>query len=215
VLSGETSLQPSAFRIYVQCSESTTPPTLVGDVFHLPYPPTVPSGCPYNLNDADEIGTQQQSGFSWTGTIVTGGTSPSDSFDEEVVTSVDDNVNWTGQEYGFRTSLQTGIIYGYIQDGNHQVNGYSYFNSVPLMQNDGQQHNFKAVESTVQLTNGTYANTVDYYIDGALKGTMTRYSTYDYATQNYHIIITTHRWENGWDSGDSYMNVTNVTVLNP
>lgn len=201
-------LSTASFKVFPQCPATTQVPTLSNGEYVLPEPSIVPSSCSWALNDVDEIGSQQQSGFSFTGTFQADGHSGY-SFDEEVVTAVDDNVNWTGQEYGFRMSFANGTVFGYVQDGTKLANGYTYFYSVPLIQADGKVHNFKAVETTL---NGT-ENVVDYYVDGVLKGTITRVSPANYSAQYYHLILTTHRWENGWDSGDSNMTVYNISVI--
>lgn len=185
-------------------------------MYILPYPSIIPPPlgnlvCPFwgNLNDADEIESQQQEGYGFNATFITNAVS-NYTFDEEVVTCVDDDINWTGQEYGFRTSLENDTIYGYVQDGTKMANGYTYFYSVPLMHNDNKKHYFKVLESS---SGG--ANTFYYYIDGVLKGTIVHSSPANYSQQSYYIIMTTHRWDNGWNSNNSSLSVSNLTVFEP
>ncbi|MDE1823448.1 MAG: hypothetical protein KGH50_03925 [Candidatus Micrarchaeota archaeon] len=206
-------LSSNDFRMFPTCFPSVASPVYANGSYLLLYPASIPvsSGdmlCRYSFMDVDQKSAQKQKGFSFTGTFVINGSAPN-TFDEEVVTAVDDNVNWTGQEYGFRASLSDGIVYGYVQDGTKRAGEWTYFYSVPLFHDDNMPHNFSAnVITQVNSTNLFY-----FYVDGRVAGVITHDSKANYSDQSYHMIITTHRWDNGWNSSDSSLYVQNLTVL--
>jgi hypothetical protein len=128
-------------------------------------------------------------------------------YDEMVFFVTDDISNWTSQEYGVRCSLKDNVIYGYVQDGNGKAGGCSFFKNVPLGTGDGIEHTYKIIVQNLQSD-----HTFKFYIDNNLAGTITHSSFLDYTAQTYYIVMTTHRWESGWDSTGLGMSIKNICV---
>jgi hypothetical protein len=202
-----TALDSSGFTYSNSCPGDTQEPYASGSTYYTPFPANVPSGCSYVFSDIVETGSQVETGFSFTGTFTTQGAAPAGSSDEEAIQAQDAVANWTGQGYGFRVSMSNDTVYGFVQDGTGKVNGTTYWYEIPLAVNNGTQNNYK-----VTVTSDGDVNTFDFYIDGVLKGTVSRTSV-DYAAEDYHIGMDTHRFEDGWNSGDSQLDISNLTII--
>jgi hypothetical protein len=182
---------------------SSLSPQLTGNLFRIPVAPDGKDSRPIFLdiisNEAYALG-----GVDFAATFQGAAIAP-DSFDEMVFFVTDDIVNWTSQEFGVRCSLKDNIIYGYVQDGNGQAGGCSFFKNVPLGTGDGTEHVYK-----ISMQNFQADYIFNFYIDNNLAGTITRSSLADYTGKSYYVVMTTHRWENGWDSTGLGMSIKNI-----
>lgn len=179
------------FTAYASCADSTVQPS-TGAGLSLSVAPDDPR-CPKNFLDAVSTsligaGLQFQARFA-------GAAVAPNPFDELVVFATDDTANWTGQEFGVRCSLRDGIVYGYVQDGTHAQDGYAFFGNTPLGSCDGTTHGYSIVVRT--FPGGT---SIEFYVDGAFDGRVAHMTGVDYTAQRYTVVVTTHRWEGGWDS---------------
>ena len=49
-------------------------------------------------------------------------------------------------------------------------------------------------------------------MDGRLRCSATLFPKKDFAKEKFYTVMATHRWENGWDSGESYMKVWGIHI---
>ena len=133
-------------------------------------------------------------------------TTPYEYKDEEVVTLVNNIANYQGQEFGMHVAMNSGELFGYLQNGPGPTPI-----TVLLKPGPGNAFNYSGrFKVTLQYVNGV--NIIKYYLNGNKIGEIDYPSSQDYATYDYYVLLTTHRWENGWGSGPDTLAVSNFTI---
>ncbi|OGS50919.1 MAG: hypothetical protein A3K65_06565 [Euryarchaeota archaeon RBG_16_68_12] len=180
------------FHLSASCPDSAVQPEAGEGGIRLPVAPDS-EDCPKNFMDAvstSRIGAGLRFRAAFRGAAV----APNPS-DEIAVFAADDTVSWVGKEFGFRCSLADGVLYGYMQDGTHRPDGYTFLRNVPLGVCDGTVHEYVARARSVGGSNAA-----EFFVDGVRVGRIVRLGPESYADGRYTMVATTHRWEGGWDS---------------
>jgi hypothetical protein len=146
------------------------------------------SACAPLFTGATQKYSQSAAGFSFYGAFVGGNTAP-DAYNEEAVFMADNISSWNGHEIGFVKKLNDNNLYGYIQSGARGVYKLLYLTSG----NTGS-HTYK-----VLIPSGNHSQ-VDFYIDGAYKGSLNSGTGENYYYINYWVAGTSHRVQSGWSS---------------
>jgi hypothetical protein len=140
-----------------------------------------------NYVGAQQNGGQTAHGLQWYGCFKGGKTAPNGA--QEMAVFICDNVSsWTGREMGFLKTVNDNVIKAYLQ-GPGGVYKYS-----AVLSNDNGYHTFKAV-----VRDSSHTDTVDYYVDGVYKCSLSNPGT-NYWNQWYYFVGTTHRTVGGWSS---------------
>jgi hypothetical protein len=198
-------LTQTDFHSHASRPGSSLSPQLNRDLFYIPVAAN-DKDCPQVFLDIISNGDYSLDGIEFAATFKGASVAPNP-YDEMVFFVTDDISYWTSQEFGVRCSLKDNVIYGYVQDGNGKAGGCSFFKDVPLGTGDGTEHSYKII---VQRLQSDYL--FNFYIDNTLVGNITHSSLSDYTAKKYYIVMTTHRWENGWDSTGLGMLIKNIRV---
>lgn len=153
-----------------------------------------------NYVAAQQNGGQSANGMEWYGCFKGGSNAPNGA-QEMAVFICDDVTNWTGREMGFLKTLDDNVIKAYLQ-GPGGVFKYSV-----VLTNDNGYHTFKAV-----VRDSSHPDTVDYYVDGAYKCTLTNPGV-SYWNRWYYFVGTTHRTVGGWSSSGYQIEMYNMQTF--
>jgi len=153
-----------------------------------------------NYVGAQQIRSQTTHGFQWYGCFKGGSNAP-DGAQEMAVFICDDVTNWTGREMGFLKTLNDNVIKAYLQGPG------GVFKYAVVLTNDNGYHTFKAV-----VRDESHPDTVDYYVDGVYKCTLTNPGV-NYWKRNYYFVGTTHRTVGGWNSTDYQIEMYNMQTF--
>lgn len=177
-------------------------PTLQEDGFNIPFPTNInASWYAWSQLVSKQSFTVENLTFSWlvdfsNVTYTTDLTNdglyhiPSDF----VVFLGDDTVTWQGHEAGFLI-LANGTIYAYVQNGAI----WAHYDNLGV--NDNLNHTYAITISTV----------INFYIDGTLSTTIDP-PDLDFNGFHYQLTIVGHRYQNGWDSNQSYSIINNIVI---
>jgi len=199
-------LSASDFYSYSSCPNSSIFPQLNENDFYIPEAPN-DINCVRNFLNIVSYNTYSLGGIELTAMFKGAAIAPNP-YDEMVIFVANDIINWEGQEFGIRCSLKDNVLYGYVQDGNGKPGGVSYFKNIPLGAGDGSEHSYKIL---VQKTRDSYL--FQFYIDNQITGKVNHSGFLDHTTYKYYVVMTTHRWESGWDSTGLGMSINNIHPL--
>jgi len=216
----------SYFDLSTNCNSNQGPsynPNNYG--FYLPYPTassyqkcSIPNG---QLESDDAIGLTNMSslvGISFYVKFICQECPVSNyGYNEMVVfvASQTGNPNWNGKEVGLRFQLDSNKIYGYFQDPN---GGSQY--TIGGMNNPSYTNNFTIWFSSSYGWQWAcfcyeYDNYFMWFIDGNKLWTTHDYSSANFLSTTYRIVLTTHRWSSTFTtSGNDELEVFDIKVIN-
>ncbi len=199
-------IMPDNFNMYASCEKSLEHPVIDNRTIVLPLGSDNES-CPQNFIDAVTNLSYPLNTLKFDGTFKGGSIAPND-LDELVVFATNDTNNYTSQEMGFRLNLKDNILYGYVQDGTGEPEGWTLFKNIALVKNpDRREH-----EYMVKVRERGRIKTFYFYIDTKLRGKLIINTPSKYYDVPYHIVGTTHRRENGWDCDGACLLIRNISI---
>ncbi|MDE1849588.1 MAG: hypothetical protein KGI00_02550 [Candidatus Micrarchaeota archaeon] len=176
--------------------------------FTLPYPERIAEGRRHSFVDVIGIKPIRISSLEFNATF-TAKCGSGYMFDEMVVLAANDISTWDGQEFGIRLRMDNGMIYGYIQDGRHIMSGNpnNHFVDAELIRNDGKAHRYR-----IRVDREGKRDAIGFWVDGKPRNRIVFAPRQEFTKQRYYVVMTTHRWGNGWDSGGSKMEVNDMAA---
>jgi len=184
------SLGQSAFNLWTTCG--TAPYNISGTNGIC-----VPVGnCSSSVDAAQESTGQTATGFQFNGCFK-GGTSAS-GYSEEAVFLCDNVTQWNGDEMGFVKTLNDNTLKAYVQGGGN------YYTSV-ISTGDNGYHTFKA-----QCRSSSNVTTVDFYVDGTYKCTLTNSAGHYW--NNFDYFVGTNHWSGGSNPTGQQIEMYNMTT---
>jgi len=157
----------------------------------------VPVGnCSSAIDAGQESSGQTANGFQFNGCFK-GGTSAS-GYSEEAVFLCDNVTQWNGDEMGFVKTLNDNTLKAYVQGGGN------YYTSV-ISTGDNGYHTFKA-----QCRSSSNVSTVDFYVDGTYKCTLTNSAGHYW--NNYDYFVGTNHWSGGSNPTGQQIEMYNMTT---
>ena len=105
-------------------------------------------------------------------------------FDEMAIFAASNTTTYKGTEFGIRTDLNDGLIYGYIQEPNGDF-GDVNFQMLPLTSNDGLMHRYTLI---------LFGSEVSFWIDGVDWGHLTFPSNTGCGGCAFSVCAVVHRF---------------------
>jgi hypothetical protein len=200
-----TPIKPAELRLSSSCN--ATPPYTNASVLIIRVPEN--NSCSFEWpNVARALGytpfhnvTTVQFDGTFSGT--TG--APSNDFVDQLVISMENNAS---SEFGIYAGLQSGILFGYLED-----NATQSYPTIVLLKPNASDGNFLYsghFKISLAYINGT--NRVYFYLNGKEIGELSYNSTKDYKNLGYYPYIAGQRWSNGWNSSQDQMEISNLTI---
>lgn len=129
---------------------------------------------------------------------------PNNDIVEQMVISMN---NGTTNEFGIYAGLNSGILFGYIEDNQSKA-----YPTVVLMRpsNNTTFDYWGRFRITMSYSNGT--NVAKFYVDKVLVGEARYAGRKNFTGLAYYPYIATERWGDGWNSSDDSMEISNLSV---